>query len=44
MGLTPFELYELMLKRFGEVPDPRYQPRKFRYYLELIQWQNLQQQ
>jgi len=41
MGLVDsFELYTMMLERFGEIPHPKHQPKKFKYYVELLRESN----
>jgi hypothetical protein len=35
--MDSWELYTMLLDKFGEIPDPRYQPKKFKHYIELLQ-------
>lgn len=38
--MDAWELYNMLLKKFGEIPDPRHQPKKFEYYVKLLRENN----
>lgn len=35
--LDSWKLYNMLLEKFGEVPDPRHQPKKFNHYIQLLE-------